>query len=147
MRKIVYAASIIAVVLGTVACKPKSGSQTQEIQAIDTAHNSRNSVNWEGAYKGIIPCADCNGIFVQLTLNEDETYQLIYQYVGKKDAPSIYSGKFKWDDTGANITLDIKDLPAHYKVGENKLFQLDMEGNRITGKLADKYELTKNYAE
>jgi len=35
----------------------------------------------------------------------------------------------------------IKDGPTRYLVGENRIFQLDKEGNRITGELANRYVL------
>jgi NlpE N-terminal domain len=45
---------------------------------------------------------------------------------------------------GSIITLTgIKNKPNEYFVGENKLIQLDIDGNKITGSLADKYILKK----
>lgn len=148
MRKIIYAVSIVAILFVSLdSCKPKNESQQTQAQdnpVIDNAHNSKNSLEWYGSYTGVIPCADCPGINIQITLNEDETYQLSYQYIDSKSTPESFSGKFTWDETGNTITLDIKDIPPYYKVGENKLIQLDMEGNPITGELADNYILTKN---
>jgi uncharacterized lipoprotein NlpE involved in copper resistance len=147
MRKIVFVVSIIAALaLSLVSCKPKGESSTQDnqVMAIDDAHNSRNSVNWDGLYTGTVPCADCSGIKVQITLNLDETYQISYQYLEKDDSIYSASGKFIWDDAGDMITLDSRDFPPHYKVGENRLIQLDMEGNPITGEHAEMYELTKS---
>jgi hypothetical protein len=118
-------------------------SKPQDELIIDM-HNSRISVDWEGVYTGTIPCADCECINVKLMLNADETYELSYQYIGKDDTPHSVSGKFTWNDNGGVITLDCKNFPSHYKVGEEKLFQLDMKGNPITGKLADMYVLAKN---
>jgi uncharacterized lipoprotein NlpE involved in copper resistance len=37
----------------------------------------------------------------------------------------------------------VKDSPNRYLVGENTLTQLDMEGNKITGNMADQYVLKK----
>ncbi|MDR1609916.1 MAG: copper resistance protein NlpE [Candidatus Symbiothrix sp.] len=147
MKKTVYAISIIAVlVLGLDSCKSKGESNAQDDQviAVDPVLNLRNSADWNGSYTGTVPCADCPGISVKITLNSDETYQLSYQYLEKDDSVYFASGKFTWDDTGSVITLDSKDWPPYYKAGADKLIQLDMEGNLITGELADKYELTKS---
>lgn len=146
MRKFICAVSIFSVLLfGLESCKSKTGSKTENNQEVtDAAHNSRNSVDWAGTYMGTIPCADCEGISVQITLNSDETYQLSYSYLGKADdTPETASGKFTWDEAGGAITLDVKDCPPYYKVGENKLIQLDMSGNPIDGELAEMYVLTK----
>jgi uncharacterized lipoprotein NlpE involved in copper resistance len=120
----------------------KKESKQPEVQAVDAAHNSQNSLNWDGVYTGVIHCADCPGIEVQLTLNTDATYAITYLYQEKNNSYT-YSGTFKWDETGNKITLDTNEVPPHYAVGENTITQLDMEGNKITGELADKYVLVK----
>lgn len=110
----------------------------------DNSHNSANSLDWAGEYKGVVPCADCEGIETSLTLNMDNSYQLSTIYLGKDATPFKQQGSFEWDAKGSVIRLlNQKDGPALYKVGENQLFQLDMEGQLITGDLADNYKLTK----
>ncbi|GMO28567.1 MAG: hypothetical protein Ta2F_03930 [Termitinemataceae bacterium] len=121
---------------GLDACKSKS-------KAIDAAHNSRNSLNWDGVYKGVVPAADGPGINVEITLNTDQTYSISYQYIDRGEEVFTESGTFKWNDEGSAIVLDVKDMPPHYKVGENILIQLDMAGEIITGALADNYVLKK----
>jgi uncharacterized lipoprotein NlpE involved in copper resistance len=151
MKKTFFAiVAIAAMSQGLTSCglfkssKPAETEVSDAIDAIDAAHNSRNSLNWEGVYTGVTPCADCEGISVQLTLNTDETYQLSYTYLGNQDAtPYVVSGKFTWDEDGGTIKLDCKDAPPYYMVGENRLFQLDMEGNPIDSDHADMYVLTK----
>ena len=146
MRKIIGAISIIAVLsLGLGSCKQQSNSsKEQEGQPVDTVHNSKNSLDWAGVYTGVIPCADCEGINVRMTLNNDKTYQISYQYVGISDEPFLFSGNFTWDDSGNTVILDSNDLPSKYKVVENKLIQLSFaDGSEITGELADNYVLTK----
>jgi uncharacterized lipoprotein NlpE involved in copper resistance len=120
-------------------------------KAIDAAHNSRNSVNWAGVYSGIIPAASGPGINVEITLDNDGTYNISYQYIDRGDEVFTGMGTFQWDDAGSIITLDFgntdKDAPApfalYYQVGENTLFQLDMAGKKISGALADNYILKK----
>jgi uncharacterized lipoprotein NlpE involved in copper resistance len=106
------------------------------------SHNSKNSLNWEGAYTGTIPSASGIGINVRLRLYPDQTFVLNYEYLDKPDTSS-WTGSFKWDKTGNNITLNVKDVPPHYNVAENMLVQLDMKGKPITGNLADNYVLKK----
>jgi len=144
MKKNILSATMIAVVLiGLVACGQKSKSDEQDSNVIDI-HNSMNSLDWNGTYAGIIPCADCEGISVSITLNPDETYMVSYMYLGKDDSfPISFSGKFSWNEAGNTIKLDIKDFPPYYFVGENRLIQLDMDGNEIVGELADNYILEK----
>jgi len=106
-------------------------------------HNSRISVDWAGVYTGTIPSASGSGINVRLKLNQNDTFELNYEYLDKPENLFTWSGSFKWDNNGEVITLDNVDAPHYYKVAENKLIQLDMKGKPITGKLADNYVLTK----
>jgi uncharacterized lipoprotein NlpE involved in copper resistance len=115
------------------------------VETPTTSDNSQNSLDWQGTYKGVTPCADCEGIETELVLNQDLTYTIKTKYLGKGDGKVFEEkGNFVWDKTGGNIRLQAgKGGPSQYKVGENQLIQLDMEGKQITGVLADKFVLTK----
>ncbi|MEK8180809.1 copper resistance protein NlpE [Flavobacterium buctense] len=112
---------------------------------VATVDNSNTSLDWNGVYKGVTPCADCEGIETEITLNKNLTYKKTTKYLGKKDTQiNTVEGKFVWNSDGINITLlGIKEAPSQYLVGENKLFQLDRSGKRITGNLASTYILIK----
>lgn len=107
--------------------------------------NSATSLDWAGYYTGVVPCADCDGIQTSLVLDMDKTYTLTTTYLGKgEDNTFTENGSFEWNAEGSSILLEgIENGPNQYQVGENRLFQLDMEGNRITGNLADYYILEK----
>jgi uncharacterized lipoprotein NlpE involved in copper resistance len=140
MKKLFFSViTITLLVAGLQSCKQKPS----DADAVDKVHNSQNSLDWQGTYTGVIPCANCEGIKVQITLS-DSTYQASYLYLGHEKGEAIQiSGKFSWDSTDGTIILENTDIPPYYKVGENRLIQLDMEGNPITGELADMYVLTK----
>jgi uncharacterized lipoprotein NlpE involved in copper resistance len=110
-----------------------------------TPDNSSNSLDWPGTYTGTIPCADCEGIETSITLNKDRSYSMTTKYLGKKDATaSEKKGTFTWNKEGNKIALSgIENAPVWYLVGENRLIQLDMNGNAITGDNAVKYHLRK----
>lgn len=138
MKKIMFVLLAGFCAIGISACA-SSG-------AVDAAHNSRNSLNWDGVYAGMIPAADGPGINVEITLHPGETYELSYQYVDRGDARYTYDGSFKWDRNGNVITLnslESENIPSHYRVGEDQLIQLDLKGKPITGELADNYILKK----
>ncbi|MFC3879941.1 copper resistance protein NlpE [Algoriphagus namhaensis] len=143
-------AYLILLLLG--ACESKiskevSGEENikEETVNIPLGDNSQVSLDWNGTYKGTIPCADCEGIETTLTLNTDLTYVLVTNYLGRNDAlEERNSGSFTWGESGSKITLENTGSGPHqYKVGENRLWHLDMNGEVITGDLADHYILTK----
>lgn len=108
-------------------------------------HNSMIALDWNGVYKGTIPCADCEGIETILTLNTDLTYILFTNYLGRNDAlEEEKKGSFTWNETGSTITLsNVTDRPNQYKVGENRIWHLDINGDMNTGELENHYILTK----
>ncbi|QLE00243.1 copper resistance protein NlpE N-terminal domain-containing protein [Galbibacter sp. BG1] len=141
----------LAVALVAMSCNEKAKKQTDEATTLTEEkvvvddHNSENSLDWNGVYKGTLPCADCEGIETSLTLNADKTYSSNSVYLGKEGDPIEKTGTFEWNNEGSHITLD-GDAQQQYMVGENTLIKLDNEGNKIEGALADKYILNKSVA-
>lgn len=127
---------------GTTPETEVTAPETNEVP--DAAHNSENSLDWNGTYEGTLPCADCPGIEIELTLNSDLTYSSTMEYL-ERDTTYEEQGKFEWDDSGSEITLyeSGENESSHYKVGENQLIFLDSEGNQIEGNLKDAYILIK----
>lgn len=100
------------------------------------------SVDWAGDYSGTLPCADCSGIDTTLKLRENGSYVLTETYIGK-GKPFVTQGKFFWDNAGGQISLDTAGDNRRFKVGEGRIWHLDLEGRVITGSLATAYVLTK----
>lgn len=98
-----------------------------------------------GIYTGTIPCADCEGIKVNITLKADNTYEKTVVYLGKGNGNEINtSGTYSVDKQDVITLNDISGEPNKYKIGENSITQLDMVGKSITGSLSEKYILPKN---
>lgn len=108
-------------------------------------HNAQKSLDWPGVYHGFVPCEDCKGIKTTLALNANGSYLLITQYIGKSDREIVEKGKFTWGNTSNTVVLTSRngESTRQFLVGENTLTQLDNAGNRITGKQADRYTLTR----
>lgn len=134
----------------------KANTQPQTAAEIDpeavtgateySGDNSQTSLDWSGTYFATLPCANCEGIETWVTLNQDGTFILKTHHMGlNDDRDEIYTGKFTWDKNGSIVTLEglIGGAPGKYKVGENQIWHLDEDGNRIEGALADFYILKK----
>ncbi|MFL0353055.1 META domain-containing protein [Xanthomarina sp. GH4-25] len=113
-----------------------------EEEVVIDSHTSEKSLDWEGTYKGTLPCADCEGIERTITINKDQTYVSKDNYLGEKDGVFDSRGYIKWIDNGQKILLS-DDNGTMYFVGENTLTQLNKSGNKVTGELADFYILKK----
>lgn len=147
MKKIIISTFAIALL---ISCKTNSSSDSQPTNdsiTIETAvvavideHNAQNSLDYMGTYKGVLPTASGEGMEVTITLS-DNTYTKSTVYIGKDAKPFEEKGSYSWNENGNTITLDNLEKPNQYLVQEGKLVQLDVEGNKITGDLADKYTL------
>lgn len=132
------------ITIDTVAVAQPEAVPDTSVVSTAVADNSFNALDWAGNYGGVLPCADCEGIQTVITLSKNLTYEISTQYLGKSDRKYIQKGTFEWNAAGNSITLiDVQKAPAKYLVGEEHLIKLDALGNRISGKLADKYVLKK----
>lgn len=113
------------------------------IKVVVDEHNAKNSLDWNGEYEGVLPCADCEGIKTTIQLNDNGTYVMTTKYLGEGEEETV-EGSFKWDVTGTVITLINKDIePYKIKVVEGAIQKLDIEGKEVTGELAKFYFLKK----
>ncbi|HMP32138.1 MAG TPA: copper resistance protein NlpE N-terminal domain-containing protein [Saprospiraceae bacterium] len=129
--------------LSLIACNnSKSKNLTEQVVDI---HTSENALDWQGVYKGVLPCADCEGIETTLTLNDDKTYTLVSQYLGKEASiTDTLQGTFAWEGSSIKLgEIPENSRPNIFKVEENGVRQLDIEGNIITGDLEQNYILSK----
>jgi len=136
--------TLAAAALCLVGCARSAATSPSTSGPPATPDSSRTSLDWPGSYAGVLPCADCEGIETSITIRSDQTYAVRTRYLGTDDAGRTREGTFAWNEAGSAITLEgISSGPSRYLVGENKLIQLDLAGNRITGELADRYVLRK----
>jgi copper homeostasis protein (lipoprotein) len=141
--------TVIAIVV-IFGCKGSQSSAPPidqvEMEKTGSTHTSQNSLDWDGIYRGILPCADCEGIQTTIYLRKDLSFTTKTKYLGKSDTVYESSGKFGWNEKGNTILLipSEKGQGAQYLVGENILTQLDMQSKKITGKNAAGYILTKS---
>ena len=146
MKKNIFLIGLLSLL---ISCQqqPKSNTDTKVDSiknAVSNSHNAKNSLDYIGTYKGILPCADCDGLETEIIINENATFCLKTKYQGKGDKVFEQKGTFAWNKAGNTIVFtEIKNAPNQYFVGENKLTQLDNSGKKITGSLSTAYVLSK----
>ncbi len=121
-------------------------STSRKAQMADSAHNVENSLEWEGEYEGILPCADCEGIKTELELHADKTYELTEEYLGKGPNNKFkVRGLFHFDAANPSlVVLDQAGDQRKYFIGESFAELRD----RITGEKIDSklnYTLKKDF--
>ena len=114
---------LLALPLLLAACQTPSTPATDatDSNAVVDSHTAENALDWPGRYAGLLPCADCEGIQTQLTLNADKTYVLEEHYVknGRALHPSKATGRFQFDAKKPSlIRLENTSPTRVYFIGE-----------------------------
>ena len=143
MKKKFFICGMSVLMIGMVSCK----TVQKEVKADDTVvaigDNSRNALDWDGHYSGVLPCDDDGGVQITIELSADNTFKMKQSRLGAEDMSVESFGDIVWSKEGNIITLgEGKDLKK-ILVGENSLIVLDKEGKRIMGESAGKYILAK----
>jgi uncharacterized lipoprotein NlpE involved in copper resistance len=142
MKRILLIAAMVAVIV--VAFYRKSKIKTAETMVAADSYSSQYSLDWDGVYTGVLPCADCEGLQKTIYLKKDLSYRIKMKHLGIGDNFRESSGKFNWNTQGNTITFyEPGKQQVSYVVGKNTLTQLDRNGKKITGELAAKYILCK----
>lgn len=128
---------------------PKDTAETDKTETtskkVTDGHNAANALDWTGTYKGVLPCADCEGIETEITIDDNMQYVIKTKYLGKGDGKTFEEkGVFSWDKDGTILTFETPgEASKKYFVGENTLTQLNPDGTKVTGALAKNYILKK----
>ena len=95
-----------------------------------------------GTFEGTLPAADAAGIETTLRLNRDSSFSERSVYIGKPDGVFYEKGTYKI--VGNTVELHLNGGERnYYRIENNQLRRLDMQGQPITGALADNYVLTR----
>lgn len=145
LSKFQYISLFILLIALLYGCE-SDGGETSSVTMQPDMHNSMIALDWVGAYHGVVPCADCEGIDTKIILTDNFTYHFEQIYLGRSDQVFISEGTFFWSEDGSRIQLNNlinNQTSGTYQVGENLLFQLDIDGYKIEGDLTEHYVLTK----
>ena len=85
------------------------------------------------SYRGILPCADCEGIETSLFLETSGTWVMNQHYLGKKNSLATYG---QWARTADKLVLTQSNGEKHYFLPkDDSLVMLDTQGNPIHSSL------------
>lgn len=94
----------------------------------------------DGAYQGMFPCKDCEGIQNTIIFSSDKNYSREEMPWGSPAKP--YRAKGKWERKNNRIVLYANGQPELvFKYGKDTLINVESNGNRIGD--SSKYILTK----
>jgi copper homeostasis protein (lipoprotein) len=83
------------------------------------------------SWRGVLPCADCEGIETSLFLEKDGTWVMNQHYQGAK-TPSTFASYGTWARTADKLVLtDTAGEKRYFRAKGEGLEMLDMQGNPI----------------
>lgn len=106
-----------------------SRSDTQAISAEQAAPLKP----MQQSYRGVIPCADCEGIETALFLDESGSWVMNQHYLGRKATLATYG---EWARTGNKLVLTQSNGDKlYFQPKDDSLVMLDTEGQPIQSSL------------
>ncbi len=127
--------------LFAVSCSKKEEAKTETPQAVEAdsaqqaqpeeAAKAEAPKKHVGEFSGKVPCADCPGIEMKLTLNEDGSFLLDETYLEKKDGQFNAKGSYEVSADGAFVTLkeEGNDKPRVFLVVEDAAYLVEKVGD------------------
>lgn len=118
----------------------QKGDYAQHIQPVD------ESQKYHGVYYGYLPCKDCAGIKMTLSLKNKRNYLLVTQHAQASTREFYEKGKYTWDDKNHIVTLVNRNDSSVRKFrikNDSALIQLTSEGEVMQGN-RDEYILLRS---
>ena len=143
--KAIYLLLSVALVVAMSSCTNKQKQAEQATETTEEVVTVNETPAYVGTFEGTLPCADCDGIKTVLTINEDTTYSLSSEYLGKKDGLFEQSGVYSLVMDGQVLELVTPSTgdKIYYRIVDNGVAVSDAEGTVNEGERAQDYVLTK----
>lgn len=127
-------AAIACGVFLLIGCNNRSESQPlQAVQPLEAKAMQQS-------FRGLLPCADCEGIDTSLFLEKDGTWVMNQRYQDAKE-PAVFASYGSWARTADKLVLTERDgEKLYFRPKGDNLEMLDRAGNSIESQL--NYTLT-----
>lgn len=146
MKKILIPTMCLAVLAGTFSCNSSDKKAAEEENATCDSITVDTTDSMFGTYYGTLPCADCGGKKVALSIKDDKTYNLTYEYLDSEDEGEMEdNGVYNLiNDTIIEIVTPSSGVKTYYAYSKGNMVLSDSVGTINTGELADFYVLKKD---
>lgn len=95
---------------------------------------------FHGVFYGFLPCDDCDGLKMTLSLKQNNNYLLVSQFAKASSREFYEKGKYSWDEKNRILVLTPrKDAPVRqFRIEDDStLIQLDSKGAPMAGDQED----------
>jgi hypothetical protein len=105
------------------------------------------STDFHGVFYGYLPCQDCNGVKITLSLKQKNLYLLVTQSAKESSREFYEKGKYQWDDATQTVLLTPRDkgTPHYYRIeNDETLVKLSDDGKPLPVNQKDRYTLRRS---
>ncbi|MCK5728481.1 MAG: copper resistance protein NlpE N-terminal domain-containing protein [Methylococcales bacterium] len=119
--------------------RAKKGHEKHEMKPIE------ESQKYRGVFYGYLPCDDCAGVKMTLSLKNKQNYLLVTQYARASNKEYYNKGKYEWNKKTRMVTLTARkggEIQKYRIKNDGKLILLTPEGLPLKGN-QNKYTLLR----
>ncbi|MCK5898284.1 MAG: copper resistance protein NlpE N-terminal domain-containing protein [Methylococcales bacterium] len=119
--------------------REKAGHAKHEMKPVE------ESQKYRGVFYGYLPCDDCAGVKMTLSLKNKQNYLLVTQYARSSNKEYYEKGKYEWNKKTRMVTLTSRKAGKiqKYRIkNEGKLILLSPDGVTLKGN-QNKYTLLR----
>lgn len=113
-----YLFLVLCAFVFAVACNEKPQARREALGGADSVLSA-----YLGSFNGILPCADCEGIDTELTLNEDGTFTLIEFYLSQES--DLYLTEGAWQLSPDSSYVILTPAPEEGRAARRLFFALN----------------------
>lgn len=129
MNKAILSAVVGGLLFALIGCNNRGDVEMVQPTQVEELKPMQQS------WRGVLPCADCEGIETSLFLAKDGSWVMNQRYQGGK-APSVFGSYGKWARTADKLILtDTHGEKIYFRAKGEALEMLDREGNPVTSEL------------
>ncbi|MGD7034138.1 copper resistance protein NlpE [Methylotuvimicrobium buryatense] len=120
--------------------------QKDNDHALHESHVDESQI-FRGVFYGYLPCNDCNGIKVTLSLKQKNNYLMVTQPARESSREYYEKGKYSWNEESQIVVLTprkgVGNTRRYFIENDGTLVQLDDDGTRLDKK-SDRYVLRRS---
>ena len=130
MKKIVFSVIAACSLFALFGCNHRAETDTVQPAAMEELKPMQQS------WRGVLPCADCEGIDTSLFLEKDGTWVMNEHYQDARREPSSFASYGTWARTADKLVLtNSKGEKSYFRAKGDKLEMLDRNGSPIQSPL------------
>lgn len=116
--------------------KAREMNQHQGMDHSAHENSEAETQGFRGVFYGYLPCKDCDGVKMSLSLKQNNKYLLVTQYAKESSREYYEKGQYSWDDKARSVVLTPNKNAAIRRFSiedEGTLIQLSNDGKPLAG--------------